>query len=172
MPKWPSCAIVKTDMAGLYIAFLSYVSWLTKWLALQMPERISSVVFANAIVLSTGESFFTNRVGGLGAVPLHALFTAVFGAPVWPLEPDTPLGFLEKDAWQTVFMNTREHDEVGNTVHVSLVRPCLMHLHQSVCHPTLFFCWFSRGTTVQFSIMAEKCALSAHVLAAVFGSCP
>lgn len=77
-----------------------------------LRTRLSAVVFANAIVLVTGESFFTNKVAGLAGFPLHSLFTAVFGAPVWPYEADTPLGLIEKDAWQTIFMNTRQKDQV------------------------------------------------------------
>jgi hypothetical protein len=82
----------------------------------QIHERLSSVVFANAIVLVTGESFFTNRVAGLAGFPLHSLFTAVFGAPVWPYGSDTPLGLVEKDAWRTIFMNTRQNDQVGHAM--------------------------------------------------------
>eukprot|EP00884_Botryococcus_braunii_P023576 jgi/Botrbrau1/9902/Bobra.0012s0005.1 len=102
--------ILSNNLTNVVLVAHSLSGVWTQLAAQQVRDRLSSVVFANAVVLVTGESFFTNRVAGLAGFPLHSLFTAVFGAPVWPYGSNTPLGLIEKDAWQTIFMNTRQND--------------------------------------------------------------
>ncbi|CAK0738454.1 hypothetical protein CVIRNUC_001045 [Coccomyxa viridis] len=76
--------------------------WMQQMLQ-QMPERIGMMVFVDAVVLETGESFFSNKIAGVlsphSEYPAQAFFTITFSYPFF-------YQVCNRDVYRTYFVNT------------------------------------------------------------------